>query len=203
MQQKAMMGKSNEMLEQILNWGRAKSPWAMIFGLACCAIEMMIFGAARTDAERHGIFFRASPRQCDLMIVAGTLTRKMAPRIRRLYEQMPEPRYVIALGACLLSGGPFRGGYNTVVLDEILPVDIYVAGCPPRPEAVMHGAMMLQDMIQKGEAGKKPLPDWPPKNWKVRGTVGVEPYGSTNTGGSASSKIAGSGKEGVAVSAGN
>ena len=174
MTQWALVGKSEKLIEDILNWGRAKSPWALAFGLACCAIEMMVFAAAKNDCERNGIFFRASPRQSDLMIVAGTLTRKMAPRVRLLYEQMPEPKYVVSLGACLGSGGPFRGSYNVVILDEVLPVDVYVPGCPPRPEAIMDGVMRLQEMIQKGEAGKKPLPQWPPKSWGVRGTVGAD-----------------------------
>ena len=137
-------------LEQALNWGQSNAIWPMTFGIACCAIEMMAVGASKYDLERFGCgAFRASPRQADLMIVAGTVTHKMASRLRRLYEQMPDPKYVMAMGACTVGGGPyFKHGYHVVKgVDLIVPVDVYVPGCPPRPEALLEGIMRLQDRI--------------------------------------------------------
>ena len=138
-------------LEQAINWARQGSLWPMTFGIACCAIEMMSAGAGRFDLDRFGAgAFRASPRQSDLMIVAGTVTYKMASRIRRLYEQMPEPKYVIAMGACTVAGGPyFEYGYHVVRgVDLVVPVDVYIPGCPPRPESMLEGLMRLQDKIR-------------------------------------------------------
>ncbi len=138
-------------LEQAVNWAKQGSIWPMTFGLACCAIEMMATGASRYDIDRFGAgAFRATPRQSDLMIVAGTVTFKMASRVRRLYEMMPEPKYVIAMGACTLGGGPyFEYGYHVVKgVDLVVPVDVYVPGCPPRPESLLEGLMRLQEMIQ-------------------------------------------------------
>ena len=140
-------------MEQAMNWGQQSSIWPMTFGLACCAIEMMAAGASKYDLDRFGAgAFRATPRQADLMIVAGTVTYKMASRVRRLYEQMPDPKYVIAMGACAISGGPFF--YNTYSVvkgaDHIIPVDVYVAGCPPRPEALLHALISLQEKIKSG-----------------------------------------------------
>ena len=137
-------------VDQVINWGRASSIWPMTFGLACCAIEMMGVGAPKYDLERFGCgAFRATPRQSDLMIVAGTVTYKMAPRVKRLYDQMPEPKYVIAMGACATGGGPYhKFGYAVMKgVDLIVPVDIYVAGCPPRPEALLDAVMKLQRNI--------------------------------------------------------
>src|SRR5215213_2564139 len=136
-------------INRFYNWGRRSSVWPLAFGLACCAIEMMATGLSRYDLARFGAeMFRASPRQADLMIVAGTVTKKMAPQVVRLYNQMPEPRYVISMGACATSGGPFRDGYNVLRgIDLFLPVDVYIPGCPPRPEALLHAIMTLQAQI--------------------------------------------------------
>ena len=133
-----------------INWARSSSIWPMTFGSACCAIEMMAVGASRFDIDRFGAgAFRASPRQSDLMIVAGTVTYKMASRLKRLYNQMPDPKYVMAMGACTIGGGPhFKHGYHVVKgVDLVVPVDIYIPGCPPRPEALLEGLMRLQDKI--------------------------------------------------------
>lgn len=135
--------------QELYNWGRSNSVWPLSFGLACCAIEMMAASMARFDISRFGSeVFRPSPRQADLMIVAGTVTKKMAPQVVRLYNQMPEPKYVIAMGACAISGGPFKQGYNVLKgIDRFLPVDIHIPGCPPRPEALLHALITLQEKI--------------------------------------------------------
>ena len=131
--------------DRLYNWSRKRSLWPMAFGLACCAIEFFATAAARFDLGRFGMeIVRASPRQADLMIVSGTVTKKMAPQVVRLYNQMAEPKYVIAMGACAISGGPFKEGYNVVSgVDKLIPVDVYIPGCPPRPEALLHGILRL------------------------------------------------------------
>jgi NADH-quinone oxidoreductase subunit B len=143
--------------EQLYNWGRKSSIWPLQFGLACCAIEMIATAAARYDLSRFGAeVFRATPRQADLMIVAGTVTKKMAPQVVRLYNQMPEPKYCIAMGACAISGGPFKDGYNVLKgIDRYIPVDVHIPGCPPRPEALIHAIMTLQRKIAGQQLGQE------------------------------------------------
>ncbi len=137
-------------LDAVVNWARKSSLWPATFGLACCAIEMMNTVSARNDLSRFGAeTFRASPRQADVMIVSGRVARKMAPVVRRIYDQMPEPKWVISMGACATSGGVFDNYAIVQGVDKIVPVDIYVPGCPPRPEMLIHGIMMLQDKIMK------------------------------------------------------
>ena len=141
-------------LDFLFNWGRRSSLWWLQFGLACCAIEMIAASMARFDlAERFGMLYRASPRQADLMFVAGTVTKKMAPIVRQLYDQMPEPKWVIAMGDCASCSGVFNNYALVQGVDEIVPVDVYVAGCPPRPEALIHGVVTLYEKV-KGEKFK-------------------------------------------------
>ncbi|MAN31537.1 MAG: NADH-quinone oxidoreductase subunit B [Limisphaerales bacterium] len=136
-------------LNDLYNWGRGNSLWPLQFGLACCAIEMIATSMSRYDLARFGAeVFRPSPRQADLMIVSGTVTKKMAPQVVRLFKQMPSPKYVIAMGACAISGGPFKQGYNVLKgIDRYIPVDVHIPGCPPRPEALLHAIMTLQRKI--------------------------------------------------------
>ncbi len=158
-------------IDKIYNWSRRSSCWPMMFGLACCAIEMICTAASRYDLSRFGMeVMRPSARQADLMIVSGTVTKKMVPQIVRLYNQMPEPKYVLAMGACASGGGPFKEGYNVVSgVDKYVPVDVYVPGCPPTPQALLHGLMTLQKKIdsqsirnvpwyQKGASESIPVP---------------------------------------------
>lgn len=143
------LGVVTTTLEAAINWGRTKSMWPMLFGLACCAIEMMSTQASNYDLSRFGMeLMRPSPRQSDLMIVAGRVTRKMAPVLRQLYDQMPNPKYVLSMGDCASCGGVFNNYAIVQGVDEIVPVDVYVAGCPPRPEQLIHGIMTLHEKIK-------------------------------------------------------
>lgn len=150
------LGILTHRLEDVVNWSRSRSMWPMLFGLACCAIEMMAAQDADYDMSRFGMeLMRATPRQSDLMIVAGRVSRKMAPVIRRLYEQMPDPKWVIAMGDCASCGGVFNNYAILQGVDEVVPVDVYVAGCPPRPEALIHGVMTLHEKVKTEK-----LTDW-------------------------------------------
>jgi len=137
-------------MDDLLNWGRKGSIWPLTFGLACCAVEMMHIAAPRYDMDRYGVVFRASPRQADVIIVAGTLTNKMAPALRKVYDQMPEPRWVISMGSCANGGGYYHYSYSVVRgCDRIVPVDIYVPGCPPTAEALLYGVLQLQKKVKR------------------------------------------------------
>lgn len=155
-------------LDRIYNWGRRSSVWPMMFGLACCAIEMIAAQASRYDMARFGMeVMRPTPRQSDMMLVSGTVTKKMVPVIVRLYNQMPEPKYVVAMGACASGGGPFKAGYNVVAgIDKFLPVDVYIPGCPPTPQALIYGMIKLQEKIDKQSIKKV--------RWYQKGADSVE-----------------------------
>lgn len=146
--------KSEKFIETVLNWGRSNSLWPLTFGTSCCAIEMMTFGATKVDSDRMGVLFIGdSPRQADLLLVSGTITKKMARRLLNVYEQMPSPKYVIAVGACNVSGGLYHDSYNTIHgIDLIMPVDVYIPGCPPRPEEFMDAVRVLQRLIKQNKA---------------------------------------------------
>jgi len=184
-------------LDKIYNWGRRSSIWPMMFGLACCAIEMICTAASRYDFSRFGMeVMRPSPRQADLMIVSGTVTKKMMPTIVRLYNQMPEPKYVVAMGACASGGGPFKEGYNVVSgVDNYVPVDVYIPGCPPTPQALLNGLITLQKKIDTEHwrdsrwYSKEPVPEIPlpvlgpdimdPREYALIETVAIEKLATT------------------------
>ncbi len=168
-------------VDKVYNWSRKSSMWPLLFGLACCAIEMIATAASRYDLARFGMeVMRPSPRQSDMMIVSGTVTKKMVPAIVRIYNQMAEPRYVIAMGACATGGGPFKEGYNVVSgIDKFIPVDVYVPGCPPTPEALIYGLMKMQEKVlrqsiltvpwyQKGTSDMVPVPVLGPDVFDIR-----------------------------------
>ncbi len=143
-------GMATTTLDALINWARTGSMWPMTFGLACCAVEMMQAGAARYDLDRFGVIFRPSPRQSDVMIVAGTLTNKMAPALRKVYDQMPNPKWVISMGSCANGGGYYHYAYSvTRGCDRVIPVDVYVPGCPPTAEALIYGILQLQAKIRR------------------------------------------------------
>jgi NADH-quinone oxidoreductase subunit B len=152
---KSFIQKMKRPLDLVINWGVKSSLWMYAFGLACCSIEMMAFGAARWDSDRYGIIARGTPRQSDLMIVGGAVTYLMAPRMKRLYDQMAQPRYVIAMGECAINGGPFWDSYSVVKgTDKVIPVDVVIPGCPANPEALFDGIIKLQEKILKGELAR-------------------------------------------------
>lgn len=162
--QKSGSGVMLSTLEALINWGRSNSVWPLTFATSCCGIEMMATGGARHDFARFGIeVYRASPRQADVIVVAGTIVKKMAPVLKRLYDQMADPKYVIAMGACAVSGGPFYYNSYSVIrgVDHVIPVDVYIPGCPPRPEALLYGVMQLQRKIQARSLTKEEKPEAP------------------------------------------
>ena len=146
--------KAEKFINTVLNWGRSNSLWPLTFGTSCCAIEMMTFGATKVDSDRLGVLFTGdSPRQADLILVSGTITKKLARRLLNVYEQMPDPKYVIAVGACNVSGGLYHDSYNTIEgIDRIMPVDAFIPGCPPRPEEFLDAVRVLQKLIKENRS---------------------------------------------------
>ncbi|MGH9941053.1 MAG: NADH-quinone oxidoreductase subunit B [Pyrinomonadaceae bacterium] len=169
-------------LDSLVNWARKSSLWPATFGLACCAIEMMNATSARNDLARFGSeVFRASPRQADVMIVSGRVSRKMAPVLRRIYDQMPEPKWVISMGACATSGGVFDNYAIVQGVDKIVPVDVYIPGCPPRPEMLIHAVMMLQDKVMKESLrDRKDVPEMEAREAVPPGTLPASGISATN-----------------------
>src|SRR5256885_10028987 len=169
-------------LDSLVNWARKSSLWPATFGLACCAIEMMATTDARHDLARFGSeVFRASPRQADVMIVSGRVSRKMAPVLRRIYDQMPEPKWVISMGACATSGGVFDNYAIVQGVDKVVPVDVYIPGCPPRPEMLIHAVMMLQDKVMKDSVrDHKDVPEEEARQAFVPGTLPGSGISATN-----------------------
>ena len=167
--------KAVDLAAPVVNWARKSALWPMTFGLACCAIEMIATGAGRFDIDRFGAgVFRPSPRQSDLIIIAGTVTLKMGPVVRRVYEQMPEPKWAIAMGACASTGGPFDSYSTMQGVDRCIPVDVYIPGCPPRPEMLIHAIMMLQDKVMKESVlDRKDIPEAEAREAVVPGTLPV------------------------------
>ena len=156
------------MLDDLLSWGLTKAMWIFPMATSCCGIEFMATAASRVDIDRMGVIVRATPRQADVMVVAGTITTKMAPRVLKLWEQMPEPKWCIAMGSCAISGDFYRNLYSVVPgIDTFLPVDVYVPGCPPNPEALMHGMMRLQEKIQRQRKGENVVPELNPDLLKI------------------------------------
>ena len=169
-------------LDSLVNWARKSSLWPATFGLACCAIEMMNATSARNDLARFGSeVFRASPRQADVMIVSGRVSRKMAPVLRRIYDQMPEPKWVISMGACATSGGVFDNYAIVQGVDKVVPVDVYIPGCPPRPEMLIHAVMMLQDKVMKESSrDRKDVPEEDAREAVPPGTLPASGVSATN-----------------------
>lgn len=169
-------------LDSLVNWARKSSLWPATFGLACCAIEMMNATSARNDLARFGAeVFRASPRQADVMIVSGRVSRKMAPVLRRIYDQMPEPKWVISMGACATSGGVFDNYAIVQGVDKVVPVDVYIPGCPPRPEMLIHAVMMLQDKVMKESLrDRRDVPDEEAREAVPPGTLPASGISATN-----------------------
>ncbi|KAL3295703.1 NADH-quinone oxidoreductase [Colletotrichum asianum] len=164
-------------LDAIVNWARQGSFWPLTFGLACCGVEMMHVSMPRYDQDRLGIIFRASPRQADVMIVAGTVTNKMAPAVRQCYDQMPEPRWVISMGSCANGGGYYHYSYSVVRgVDRIIPVDIFVPGCPPTPEALMYGVFVLQAKMRRTKITRM----WYRNTWQIRNVMLISKEWTTN-----------------------
>jgi NADH-quinone oxidoreductase subunit B len=157
-ERRLLLTKVEDLVNWVVNWARRSSIWPATFGLACCAIEMMATGASKFDLARFGSeVFRASPRQADLMIVSGRVSRKMAPVLRKIYDQMPDPKWVISMGACASCGGVFNTYTIVQGVDQVVPVDVYVPGCPPRPEQLIHGIMLLQEKIKRERHSRKDL----------------------------------------------